>query len=96
MSGFIPTRYAVAGDCDYGETHKRERLTVWSGTWCDVFEAEGLSLPGRDGYMLTTYNGDRVRVACPMRTDDTYEEVDAAISEALNRHHEARGDVRLI
>ena len=37
MSGSIPTRYAVADDCDYGETHKRERLTVWSGTWCDVF-----------------------------------------------------------
>ena len=96
MSGFIPTRYAVADDCDYGETHKRERLTVWSGTWCDAFEAEGLSLPGRDGNRLTTDNGHRERVACARSADDTYEEVDAAISEALNRHHEARGDVRLI
>ena len=82
------------GVLEFWEVAFSHQLGVES--WCDVFEAEGLSLPGRDGYVLTTYNGDRVRVACPMRTDDTYEEVDAAISEALNRHHEARGDVRLI
>ena len=70
-------------DYEYNADHKRERITVWSGPFMGTFEAEGYSLPGRDGYMLTTYNGDKVRVACAMRNEQTYEVVDKAVSEAL-------------
>ena len=80
-------QYGVMTDYEYNSEHKRERITVWSGTFMDSWEAEGYSLPGRNGYMLTTYNGDKVRVACPMRDDSTYQEVDAAISSALEAHY---------
>ena len=76
-------RYGVMTDYEYNSEHKRERITVWSGPFMSTFEAEGYSLPGRNGYMLTTYNGDKVRVACAMRNGQTYEAVDKAISEAL-------------
>lgn len=90
------TTYGVAVDYEYSSTHKRERLTVWSPPWFSVFEAEGYSLPKGDGYMLTTYNGDKVRVTCQApRTGENYQEVDKAISDALNAHHKARGDKTL-
>ena len=80
-------RYGVMTDYDYNSEHKRERISVWSGQFMGTWEAEGYSLPKRDGYMLTTYNGDKVRVACAMRDDSTYQEVDAAISTALTEHY---------
>lgn len=47
--------------------------------------------------MLTTYNGDKVRVTCRApRTDANYVEVDNAISDALTAHYEATGVSRLI
>jgi hypothetical protein len=82
------TNYGVMTDHDY--PGKRERITVWSGPWAGVFEAEGYSTSR--GYVLTTYNGDKVRVTCPSpRTEENYAEVDAAIGAALNAHHEERG-----
>lgn len=92
----MATSYGVAQDYEYSATHKRERIQVWSGPFMSVWEAEGYSLPKRNGYMLTTYNGDKVRVSTPLRRDDNYREVDSAISDALNRHHEARGDFAVI
>ena len=42
--------------------------------------------------MLRTYNGDRVRVTCPIvRTDENYEQVDRAINDALVAHFEKIG-----
>lgn len=80
--------YGVSTDYDYNASHKRDRITVWSPPFASTYEAEGYSLPGGDGYMLTTYNGDKVRVTCPTpRTDETYEAVDKAVSDALNAHH---------
>ena len=79
--------FGVTVDYEYTETHKRSRIQVWEGPWWSVFVADGLSLPGGDGYMLTTYNGDKVRVTCPVvRTDDNYEPMDRAINDALVAH----------
>ena len=84
-------QYGVMTDYEYNSEHKRERISVWSGQFMGTWEADGYSLPGRNGYMLTTYNGDKVRVTCPMRDESTYQEVDAAISFALNAHYAKSG-----
>lgn len=81
------THFGIIVDEEYNATHKRNRITVWSGPFASVLEAEGLSLPKGDGYMLTTYHGDKVRVECSVeRTDENYQEQDAAINKALNEH----------
>ena len=85
------TRFGVMTDYEYSAEHKRNRITVWSGAFMGTFEAEGYSLPKGDGYMLTTYNGDKVRVSCAMRNNSTYPDVDAAISRALAEHYAAIG-----
>lgn len=85
------THYGISVDSEYNATHKRERISVWSGQFMGTWEAEGYSLPKRNGYMLTTYNGDKVRVECPLRTADNYREVDVAISAALHEHFALRG-----
>lgn len=88
----MPKNYGVTTNYDYNETHKRDRIDVWSGAFSSLWEAEGYSLPGGDGYMLTRYNGDKVRVTCPTpRTDNTFRAVDAAVSAALRAHDERRG-----
>jgi hypothetical protein len=84
----MPKTYGVTSDYEYNATHKRDKIRVWSGAFFSVFEAEGYSLPGGDGYMLTTYNGDKVRVTCPARRNgDNYRKVDAAVSAALRAHY---------
>lgn len=83
--------FGVVSDSEYRVSHKRDRIVVWSGPFYSVFEADGLSLPS-GGYMLTTYNGDKVRVECPSPRDSSNrEEVDQAIASALNAHHRERG-----
>lgn len=82
------THYGVMTDYDYTATHKRERLTIWSGPFYSVFEGQAYTLPKRDGYMVGTYNGDRIRVSCPTpRTDDNWQQIDAAIGAALRAHY---------
>ena len=77
--------YGVTTDYEYASKHERDRIEVWSGSFMSVWEAEGYSLPKGGGYMLTTHNGDSVRVECPTpRNERTYQEIDAAINEALN------------
>lgn len=78
--------YAIATDYDYNRTHKRHRVTIWSGAYCSDFEGQGDSLPNRDGYSLTMNDGRKLRVACPCpRTQDNFVEVDLAITLALER-----------
>lgn len=78
------TAYAVATDYDYSRTHKRQRLTIWSGFAASVFEASALALPSGRGYAVTTYDGDRFTVAAPAPRDDhSWQAVDAALSAAL-------------
>jgi hypothetical protein len=77
--------YGVASNYEYNRTHKRGALTVWSGQFCNDFEASGKALPGNRGYMLTLYGGGKLRVECPCpRTEENYREVDDAISDAMN------------
>lgn len=90
------TTYGITTDYEYSAEHKRQRLGVWSGPFFSVREGEALSLPNGAGFMVTTYNLDKVRVSCPSpRTADNYQEVDLAIGVALNAHHDARGDVSM-
>lgn len=81
------TRYGIIEDYDYNATHKRKRLTLWSGPFASVREGEAYSLPKGDGYMVTLEYGDKVRVECPVeRTNENYIEQDKAINDALNKH----------
>lgn len=81
------THYGIIEDYDYNASHKRKRLTLWSGPFASIREGEAYSLPKGDGYMVTLEYGDKVRVECPVeRTNENYREVDAAFNKALNRH----------
>lgn len=89
-------QFGVMTDYEYRVSHKRDRIVVWSGPFYSTFEAEGYSLPNGAGYMLTTYNGDKVRVECPSpREQDNYEEADLLIAAALNAHFHAKGFRRI-
>lgn len=88
--------FGIATDYDYRVSHKRDRIVVWSGPFYSVFEAEGFSLPNNAGYMLTTYNGDKVRVDCPSpRDSENHEETDRLVSQALTAHYLAIGATKL-
>ena len=81
------TRYGITEDHEYNATHKRKRIMLWSAPFMSTFEGEAFSLPKGDGFMITTYGGDKVRVECPVeRTDENYREQDKAINTALNKH----------
>ena len=81
----MATIYGVAKDYDYAG--KRERLTVWSGPFASLFEADALSLPKGDGYMVTLRTGEKIRVTSPVGRDDkNYREIDSAINAAINEH----------
>lgn len=82
------TYYGVMKDYDYSDSHKRELLTIWSGPFAGIYEGRALSLPKGDGYMITTYYGEKIRVSClTPRTEATYEEIDAAINVAVNEFY---------
>jgi hypothetical protein len=74
---------------EYAPTFGRQRLTLWSGAWSSDFEGWATELPRHDGYMVTLdhfLSSEKVRVTCESpRTDDNYEQVDAAIAEAVER-----------
>jgi hypothetical protein len=81
------TRYGIIEDYDYNQTHKRHRLTIWSGSFMSDREGEAYSLPKNDGYMIGLEYGDKVRVECPApRNSTNYIAVDDAINAALNNH----------
>jgi hypothetical protein len=78
----------VRTEYEMNSSRKRDYLTVWSGSFFSVYEAIGVSLPKMNGYMLTTYNDDRLKVLCPApRTEWNYREVDEAITKALTEHY---------
>jgi hypothetical protein len=82
------TLYGVATDYDYTGTHKRERLTIWSSPFMSTYEGDALALPKQDGYMVTTYVGEKIRVSCPVpRNASTFGAIDEAINTALNDHY---------
>jgi len=76
----------------------REVLTVWSGPFFSVYEGEAVALPRGDGYMLRMLHGhdEPVRVECPVpRTDENYQEIDAAIVAAVEKWYTDKGYVSL-
>jgi hypothetical protein len=82
------TRYGIIEDYEYNLTHKRHRLTIWSGSFMSDRDGEAYSLPNGNGYMVSLEYGDKVRVECPApRTSENYNEVDKAINDALNAHN---------
>lgn len=69
---------------EYSAPFGRQVLTLWSGSFADQYEGRVWELPRHDGYMVTLYGGRKVRVDTPSpRTDDNYQEVDAAINAAV-------------
>jgi hypothetical protein len=91
-----PKPFGVLTDYEYRVSHKRDRLVVWSGPFLSRFEAVGLSLPAGNGYMLTTYKGDKVRVECPSpRDEENLDDVDVAVSLALKAHYRKSGTVQV-
>lgn len=88
------THFGITTDYEY--TGKRDRIEVWEGSFMSSHTATGYSLPKGDGYMLTDYNGDKIRVECPTpRTGLNYLQVDHAINEALNAHYASNGSIQL-
>lgn len=79
-----PTRIGVRDE--YAPTSGRQNLTLWSGSFYSVFEGDARELPGHKGFMVTLEYGPRLRVECPApRTDRNYEQVDAAIRNAIEK-----------
>lgn len=88
-------RYGVRDE--YAPRFGRQVLTLWSGTFSDAYEGEAVELPKHNGYMIRTrgflgYGAQSIRVECASpRTSENYQEVDAALNEALNAHDGKEG-----
>lgn len=82
------TRYGVI--VDEKKEFGRQLLTLWTGTFSDQYEGHAVELPRHDGFMVHLDYQDSLRVTCPAPRDETnYQEVDAAINEALNARQES-------
>lgn len=69
---------------EYAPTFGRQNLTLWQGPFMSEYAGSARELPRRDGFMVTLYSGRTIRVPCPApRTDVNFEEVDAAVTEAI-------------
>ena len=84
----------------YGITTHSGTFQVWSGPFYEVWEGEGILRDGASRTTITTYNGDKVRVKFPEgvtlpRNESNYPIIDAAISDALTKHHADRGDIQI-
>jgi len=87
MTTHTMNTYSIATDYEYTETHKRERLSIWSGAFASDYEGEAYSRPR--GWTIRPYYGlgDVIRVDGPnRRTDENYPEVDRLISDALEAY----------
>ena len=82
------TVYWIAEDYRYGMTHKRQRLSIYSGSFAGSYEGEAYSLPKGAGFMVTLtsrWPRIRMRVTCPAPRDDSnFAQVDQAINDALS------------
>lgn len=63
-------------------------IAVWSGSFYNVFEADGTARDGARSITLHTYNGDKVRATLPdgvtfPRTPENYSAIDEALTGAL-------------
>lgn len=79
-----PTRIGVRDE--YAPMFGRQNLTLWSGSFYSVFEGEARELPNHNGFMVSIEYGPTIRVECPApRTDENFEQVDAAIRDAIEQ-----------
>ena len=81
------TRYGIH---PHDRTPHTEPFTVWSGAFMSELEGYGTFRDGAKSVIVHVDYLEPVRVTFPEgvtlpRTDDNYEAVDAAISDALNR-----------
>jgi hypothetical protein len=77
----VATTYAIRDECS--PKFGRQRLTLWSGSYCSDYEGEAIELPRHNGYMVNV-GGDLYRVHCPSpRTEENYETVDNVINETI-------------
>lgn len=95
------TLYGIATDYDYGASHGREYINIWSGGFMGTWEGQAYPTRGAKQITITTYNQDKVIVKLPdgvtfPRTAENYEAIDAAINEALDEYERARGSVQLV
>lgn len=93
------TRYGITVNYD-ASTGKSQEILIWSGAFMAVYEGYGRIRKGSKSFTVLTYNDDKVTVRFPegvtgMRDQDNYEQIDQAISTALNAHHTARGDFKM-
>lgn len=86
------THYGIRDE--YDPHFGRQRLTMWSGAFCSVFEGWATELPKHDGYMVELEYVGKIRVSCESpRTDENWTEVDDAIRagiETLEKRHSVR------
>jgi hypothetical protein len=75
---------------EYTPTFGRQNLTLWSGPFSSTFEGTARELPNHNGFMVALTYGSKVRVECDApRTSDNYQEVDAAICDAVMKAESA-------
>lgn len=73
----------------YGITNDDNLIQVWSGEWFSDPEAYGYAYKGDDRIHLTLECGQVITIKLPNgitfpRTDDNFDEIDMAISDAMN------------
>lgn len=98
------TRYGIRNEYD-DYTASATSLTAWEGSFMSTWTATAERVRnGVKSFTLYTYAGDelhnRVRVILPEgvtmpRTDQNYEQIDQAVSDALNAWEAARGSVQM-
>jgi hypothetical protein len=85
----LPTNIGIRDE--YAPTFGRQNLTLWSGSFYSTFEGSARELPNHDGFMVAVEYGPKVRVECDApRTNDNYEQVDAAIRKAVGEAESAQ------
>lgn len=99
----MSTTYEVRAEYDWYTAYTTS-LTVWEGGMFSTWTATAERVRnGARTFTLHTYAGDephnRVRVRLPEgitmpRTDQNYEQIDAAISDALNAWEKARDSIQ--
>ena len=97
------TCYGITHDDEYRHgliEHKRDRLEIWSGPFYHTREADIFTRDGAKSATGYDYSGEKFRVTLPEgvtfpRTDENYEQIDAAISAAYEAHNARLGRIRM-
>jgi hypothetical protein len=83
----------IAVKDEYRPRFGRQLLSLWSGPFASEYEGFATELPKHDGFMLDIPYQIKVRVECPApRTQENYEQVDAAIDAAFQQAEKEHRD----